>query len=420
MLIPSIDLRQGRAVQLRGGRELVLDAGDPAPWLTRFSRIGDVAVVDLDAALGTGEHRNQIAAMCAQARCRVGGGIRDLATARFYLDTGATQIVLGTRAEPELLRQLPVARVIAALDARDGEVVVDGWRTATGRSVFDRIAELRPFVAGFLVTVVEREGRMTGIDLELAKALRAAAGDRSLTLAGGIRSPEDVRELDRLGVDAQVGMALYTGAFDEADALAALLIGEPPWPTVIVDDLGVALGLCWSDPASLRAALQQGRGIYHSRRRGLWVKGATSGATQELLGVDLDCDRDALRFRVRQHGAGFCHQATATCWGATAGLPALTARIAAAATGTDPASYTRRLLADPDLLRAKLIEEAAELAAANDPEAVAAEAADLLYFTAVAMQRAGVRLAEVAAVLDRRATTVTRRPGNAKPRAVQP
>ncbi len=417
MILPSIDLMNGRAVQLRGGKDLVLDAGDPWPWLERFARVGEVAIVDLDAALGRGDHRELIAALCARAPCRVGGGIRSVEQALAWLDAGATKVVLGTRAEPELLRQLPRSRVVAALDAMHGEVVVDGWRTRTGRSVHERIAELRPFVSGFLVTFVEREGRLAGLDLDAVQALRSAAGDAELVVAGGVATPQDVALLDRLGIDAQVGMALYQDVFHEADALAAMLPADALWPTVVCDEHGTALGLCWSDRESLQAALREGRGIYHSRQRGLWRKGDTSGAHQDLLRVDLDCDRDALRFVVRQHGEGFCHRATWTCWGPARGLPAAAARIAAAAAGDDAGSYTKKLLADPAWLASKLREEAGELADTTDAAAAAAEAADLVYFALVALQRRGGSLADVGRELDRRALAVRRRPGLPKPEA---
>ena len=417
MILPSIDLQRGCAVQLRGGAEFVLDAGDPMPWLERFARTGDIAVVDLDAALGTGDNRALVHTMCARASCRVGGGIRDYDTARGMLDAGAAAIVLGTRAEPALLSRLPRGRTFAALDAHNGEIVVDGWRTRTGRSVAAAMAELQPYVRGFLVTFVEREGRLCGLDLDAVRSLRAAAGDRELVIAGGVQSAADVAALHSLGIDAQVGMALYTGRFEIADVLIALLPERPSddlWPTVVVDERGQALGLCWSNATSLRTALAEGRGVYHSRRRGLWRKGDSSGAVQQLLRVELDCDRDALRFVVRQHGSGFCHTGAATCWGPLRGLAGLAQRVATAAGGQDAASYTRRLLADPRWLRDKLVEEADELAHAEGNDAVAAEAADVLYFTAVALQRAGIGWAAVEAELDRRANTVTRRPGRSK------
>lgn len=418
MIVPSIDLVRGRAVQLVGGREQALDAGDPAPWFTRFTVAGEVAVVDLDAARGEGSNREQIAALCGAGPCRVGGGIRDLATARWWLDAGAAHIVIGTAAQPGLLRELPRERVIVALDSVDGEVVVDGWRERTGCSLEARLAELQGLAGGFLVTLVEREGRMVGADLERARQVVQAAGDTRVTIAGGVTTPAEVAALDQMGADAQVGMALYTGAMSLGAAVAAPLTSDRAdglIATVVTDELGIALGLAWSSRESIRQAVNERRGIYQSRTRGRWIKGQTSGATQELLRVDLDCDRDAARFTVRQAGAGFCHTGTPTCWGGAPALTALERTLRRRATTPTAGSYTARLLADPALLRDKLLEEAAELGAANSIREVTCEAADVLYFTAVRMAAAGVTLADVNRELARRALRVSRRRGDRKP-----
>ena len=418
MIVPSIDLMQGQAVQLVGGREKVLDAGDPRPIAEQFRLAGEIAVVDLDAALGRGSNAGLIRELLRIAPCRVGGGIRAAEAARAWLDAGATQVVLGTAAVREVLAALPRERVVAALDAVEGEVVVDGWRTRTGRDVFDAMQDLRDLVDGFLVTFVAREGRLQGRDLARAEKLRAAAGDVRLTVAGGIATVDEVAALDRLGIDAQVGMALYTGRLDLADAIAAPLTSDRPdglWPTVVADERGAALGLAWSNRESLRAAVRERAGVYHSRTRGLWHKGATSGATQELLRIDLDCDRDALRFTVRQHGSGFCHRGTRTCWGDMGGLGTLARRLEERRRAAPDGSYTRRLLDDPVLLRSKLVEEARELALAGTHDEVVGEAADVLYFTLAALTKAGVPLEEVEAELDRRSLRVTRRRGDAKP-----
>ena len=417
MIIPSIDIEGGETVQLVGGRDRVLSAGDPRPLARRFGRTGDVAVIDLDAARGRGSNRALIDTLLELAPCRVGGGIRDFASAARWLDAGAQKIIIGTAASVPLLRRLPRERVIAALDGVDGELVVEGWQTRTGVPVLDRMAELREHVCGFLVTFVEREGRMQGIDIELVRRLQVVAGDARLTVAGGIRDASEVAALDAFGIDAQVGMALYTGRFDIADVLAAMLRSERDdglWPTLVCDDLGQTLGLVWSSGESLREALRSGMGVYQSRSRGRWEKGATSGNHQTLLRVAPDCDRDALRFTVRQHGEGFCHLGTWDCFGDSFGLADLERRIRARSLAAPAGSYTRRLLDNPELLRAKLEEEAGELARASTPDEVREEAADLLYFVLTRLRRAGVSLASVGEVLDRRALAFTRRGGEAK------
>jgi phosphoribosyl-ATP pyrophosphohydrolase len=417
MIVPSIDLMNGNAVQLIGGEKKEIDAGDPMPIAERFAVVGEIAVIDLDAALGRGSNREVIRELCRRYPCRVGGGIRDRETAVAWLDAGAEKIILGTAAESELLSRLPRERVIAALDAREGEVVVEGWRKGTGRGIVERIGELRDHVGGFLVTFVEREGRMLGTDMERVAEVVDAAGDADVTVAGGVTTPEEIAAIDRLGADVQVGMALYSGVLDLADGFAAPLRSDRPdglWPTVVADESNRVLGLVYSDLESVRAAVRERRGAYHSRSRGLWIKGLTSGDTQELVRVDTDCDRDALRFRVRQRGGGFCHTGTRTCFGKERGLAALLETLDGRAAAAPVGSYTKRLLDDPALLGAKLREEASELAEA-EPGQAAHEAADLIYFTAVAMTRAGVTLEQVERELDLRGLRVTRRPGDAKP-----
>ncbi len=418
MIIPSIDIRGGQAVQLIGGKTLAIEAGDPMPIAERFAVAGEIAVIDLDAAMGTGDNRALIDRLVARFPCRVGGGIRDEGAARRLLDAGARKVILGTAAEPELLSKLPPERVIAALDGNKGEVVVEGWTRGTGRRVLERIVELRELVGGFLVTFVEREGRMGGMDFDAVRLVVEAAGRTRVTVAGGVATAGEIGEIDRIGADAQIGMALYSGKMELGDGIAAPLRSERSdglWPTVVCDELGTALGLAYSDAESVREAVRTRSGVYRSRRRGLWRKGELSGNAQELIRIDLDCDRDTLRFTVRQQGEGFCHERTRTCWGDDGGISGLMRRLQQRVRSAPAGSYTARLLHDPELLRAKLVEEANELAAAPSNEA-AAEAADLLYFAMTAMARAGVGLAEVAGVLDRRALKLTRRPGDAKPK----
>jgi phosphoribosyl-ATP pyrophosphohydrolase len=414
VIIPSIDLVGGRAVQLIGGETEAIDAGDPRPILARFSIAGEVAVIDIDAARGEGSNSELISELCGQASIRVGGGIRDVETAIEWLDRGVAKVILGTAATPEILSQLPPERVIVALDSRDGVLVTNGWRHSTGASVMDRIRELRSLCGGFLVTFVELEGQMGGTDLERARSMIEAAEGTLLTIAGGVTTTDEISDLDRMGADAQVGMALYSGRMTLPEAITAVLTTERAdglWPTVVVDERGTALGLAWSSADSLNQAVQRRRGIYQSRSRGLWEKGATSGSTQELLRVDIDCDRDAIRFTVRQHGAGFCHLGTRSCWGEDHGIGRLSRRLAQIADGPPPeGSNTARLLNDPDLLRAKLREEANELAQAESPEDVIAEAADILYFTLVKGAASGVSVADIEDELDRRALRLRRRP----------
>jgi len=414
MIVPSIDIMGGRAVQLRRGSEFVMDGGDPLERLDEFSVAGDVAVVDLDAALGQGSNAALIRDLVRRAPCRVGGGIRDLETARRWLDAGAVQLMIGTAATPEFCGALPRERVIAAVDAKRGEVVVDGWRRLTGVPVLEQVRALAPVVGGFLFTQVEKEGEMRGFDnAAVAAVVRSAEGAR-VTAAGGITTSAEVAELDRIGADAQIGMAIYMGKLSLGDAVAAPLVKPLPgdvWPTVVCDEAGHTLGLVWSTRESLARAVAERRGIYWSRsRQSLWVKGETSGNSQQLVRVDLDCDRDALRFTVRQAGVGFCHLNRRSCWESEFDLADLERTLADRIARPVPGSGTARLLADPELLGAKLREEADELAEAKSSEDVVRETADVFYMALVALARSGGTLADVRAELARRHRAVSRRP----------
>lgn len=414
MIVPSIDIVGGSTVQLVGGETHALDAGDPVRVLERLRRVGEVAVVDIDAARGEGDNSGVVEEMCRMAPIRVGGGIRTPERALDWLDAGASKVIIGTAADEQFLSQLPPERVIVALDARDGTVVTHGWRETSGHDLLASVERLRDFCGGFLVTFVEREGLMLGTDLDLARDVVARAGDTKVTIAGGITEPEEIAALDRIGADAQVGMALYTGRLGLAEAFASPLVSDRPdglWPTVVVDENDIALGLAYSSAESLAAAIETGRGVYQSRKRGLWVKGETSGETQDLLDVSADCDRDTLRFRVRQTGA-FCHEGTRTCWGEDHGLSRLERRLAGIVRERPEGSNTVRLVDEPELLAAKIIEEAGELAA---PDAdIAHEAADILYFALVKSVAAGISVEEIQRVLDHREARVRRRPMKSK------
>ena len=188
--------------------------------------------------------------------------------------------------------------------------------------------------------------------------------------------------------------------------------------TVVTDEHGVALGLVWSSEESIAEALKTGTGVYQSRKRGLWYKGATSGDTQELVHIGFDCDKDCLTFRVRQKGRGFCHLGTASCWGPHAGLSRLEKTLQDRKRDAPEGSYTARLFNDPKLVQAKIKEEADELCEATSKEDIASEAADLIYFALARCVAAGVNLEGIEKNLDLKSLKVKRRKGDAKPQYV--
>jgi phosphoribosyl-ATP pyrophosphohydrolase / phosphoribosyl-AMP cyclohydrolase / histidinol dehydrogenase len=190
------------------------------------------------------------------------------------------------------------------------------------------------------------------------------------------------------------------------------------YPTTVADERGVALGLVYSNKESIAEALKTGAGVYHSRKRGLWHKGASSGDIQELINIGFDCDKDCLVFRVRQKGRGFCHLGTMSCWGPVAGLSRLQRTLQERKQDAPEGSYTARLFNDPKLVNAKIKEEADELCAATSKEDIASEAADLLYFALARCVAADVSLEDIEANLDLKSLKVKRRKGDAKPQYV--
>jgi phosphoribosylformimino-5-aminoimidazole carboxamide ribotide isomerase len=220
MLIPSIDLQEGHVVQLVQGERLAIEAPDPEPWIARFSRFPRVQLIDLDAARGRGDNAALVASICGRLPCRVGGGIRSVERARAVLDLGAHAVIASSALFRDgavdavfarsLAEAVGVDRVIAAVDSRGGRVAIHGWKTILPVTAVEAVRALEPFCAEFLYTHVDTEGLMQGTDLAAIMAVRRATS-RRVTAAGGITTWDEIDRLDATGVDAVVGMAIYTG-----------------------------------------------------------------------------------------------------------------------------------------------------------------------------------------------------------------
>jgi phosphoribosylformimino-5-aminoimidazole carboxamide ribotide isomerase len=220
MLIPSIDLQDGHVVQLVQGERLAIEAPDPEPWIARFSTFPRVQLIDLDAARGRGDHAEMVDAICRRLPCRVGGGIRSVERARRVLAGGAHAVIVSSSmfrdgaVDVAFARSLAEAvgpeRVIAAVDSRGGHVVIHGWKTALPLTAVDAVRALEPYCSEFLYTHVDNEGLMQGTDMSAILAVRDATA-RRVTAAGGITTWQEIDALDARGVDAVVGMAIYTG-----------------------------------------------------------------------------------------------------------------------------------------------------------------------------------------------------------------
>ncbi len=227
MLIPCIDLQDGQAVQLVHGRKRELSVADIFGLLKSFRNYKWLHIIDLDAAIGTGNNRKLLGALTQAARhehglrVRIGGGIRTTSRAKAVLKHGARQIIVGSAAfkagkvNVSFLQSLRNAigrgAIVIALDTVKGEVVVKGWRRRTRIHPESVMGELEPFCAAFLCTDVDREGTMTGANLGWFRKLRASTA-LPIIAAGGISSKREIKALEKLKMDAAVGMALYKNA----------------------------------------------------------------------------------------------------------------------------------------------------------------------------------------------------------------
>jgi len=411
MIIPSIDLSRGKAVQLRQGREKVIERDDPLALAAEFDRYGEVAVVDLDAAIGQGDNEPLVRELCAIAECRVGGGVRSVEKAVQLVGAGAQKVIVGTKAFTaagvdevflgELSQAVGRERVVVAIDAYQGELVTRGWRHRTGIRVLDVVEALHPYAGELLFTSVEHEGLMRGTDLALVQQVTERARV-PVTVAGGIGSPEDVAQVSALNAHVQLGMAIYSGAMTLAQAFSAAVNWHAGLvPTIACDLSGQVLMLAYSSPESLQETLVSGKVCYYSRsRRSIWRKGETSGNVQRLLRARMDCDRDALLFTVAQEGVA-CHTGNYSCFGGRRfSLYELEEVIISRLQDPPPGSYTASL--SEDQVRAKLLEEANEVVSASGREELIWEAADVLYFLTLLLAKRKVGLEAVLRELRRR------------------
>ncbi len=219
MLIPSIDLMGGKIVQLVGGEKKALEFTEFEPWIQRFLSFPLVQLIDLDAAMQKGNNRRLVEEISRRLPCQVGGGIRSIESARAVLESGARSVILGSAlvrdGQPDakfaerLASSLGSEHLVFAIDCRGGKVSIAGWREQTTISPMEMILQLEAWCAAFLYTHIDTEGTMQGFPMEAVRPLRAAT-QRRLFVAGGIRSREEIDELDRCQMDAVVGMAIYT------------------------------------------------------------------------------------------------------------------------------------------------------------------------------------------------------------------
>lgn len=430
MVIASIDLKGGHVVQLKNGKDLVLQRDDADNLINDFNKYGEVAIIDLDQALrntdekGNTPNTELLKSLLRKGNVRVGGGIRDVKKARELISLGAEKVIVGSAAwnadrkskdDPILntafLEELTAAvgkqRVIISVDAINGKIALKGWTETADISLVEGAKEAEKYASELLFTCVEKEGCMQGTDMDLVKQLRDAVSCR-VVAAGGINSLEQIVALEKMGCDVQLGMALYTGVVSLKDAFIGCLDFEKTdgmIPVIAQSEHGEVLMMGYSNKEAFEKSFETGKLTFFSRTRNtLWTKGETSGHFLELKKVRADCDRDTVLATVNNIG-GACHTGSYTCFGSDpderSSMERLYSTIAERFANPRPGSYTATL--NDKRVREKVMEEAEELCdEAETKEDVIWEAADLLYFVSVLLYKEGVDWKDVYDELDKR------------------
>lgn len=429
MVISSIDMKDGHVVQLKNGKDLMLQRDDADNLISEFNKYGEVAIIDLDQALrntdekGNTKNTELLKHLLRLGNVRVGGGIRDVKKARELISLGAEKVIIGSAAwksnpkegesvlNEEFLEELCNAvgkqRVIISVDSINGKIAVRGWTEALNIPLIEGAKQAEKYCSELLFTCVEKEGCMQGTDMEACRELRKAVSCR-VVAAGGVNSLEEIRELEKLGCDVQLGMALYTKKVSLKDAFINCLDFEKVnglIPVIAQSAAGEVLMLGYADKEAFEKSFESGKLTFFSRTRNkLWTKGETSGHFLELVKMRADCDRDTVLATVLPHG-GVCHTGSYTCFTSEAdpksNLERLYSTIAERFANPRPGSYTATL--DAKRVREKVMEEAEELTdEAETREDVIWEAADLIYFVSVLMYKEGVTWKDVYDELDKR------------------
>lgn len=429
MVIASIDMKDGHVVQLKNGKDLVLQRDDADALIADFNKYGEVAIIDLDQALrntdvkGNTPNTELLKSLLRKGNVRVGGGIRDVKKAKELISLGAEKVIVGSAAwnadrkadsDPilnaafleELVAAIGKQRVIISVDAINGKIALKGWTETANISLIEGAKEAEKYASELLFTCVEKEGCMQGTDMNMCRQLREAVKCR-VVAAGGVNSLEQIAELEKLGCDVQLGMALYTGAVSLKDSFMACLDWEKTdgmIPVIAQSINGEVLMMGYSNKEAVAKTFETGKLTFFSRTRNvLWTKGETSGHFLEVVKMRVDCDRDTILATVIPHG-GVCHTGSFTCFGAEpdekSSMERLYGTISERFANPRPGSYTATL--NDKRVREKVEEEAEEICEAEGKDEVIWEAADLLYFVSVLMYKEGVTWQDVYNELDRR------------------
>ena len=429
MVISSIDLKDGHVVQLKNGKDLVLQRDDADKLIGDFNKYGEVAIIDLDAAMrntdekGNTKNTALLKSLLRKGNVRVGGGIRDVKKARQLLSLGAEKVIIGSAAwnsgrksaeDPilntafldELTSAIGKEHVIISVDAINGKIALKGWTETANIDLIEGAKAAEKYAGELLFTCVEKEGCMQGTDMSMVKSLRDAVKCR-VVAAGGVNSLEQIVELERLGCDVQLGMALYTGKVSLKESFISCIDWDKVdgmVPVIAQSMNQEVLMMGYSNREALEKTFETGKLTFFSRtRKTLWTKGETSNNFLNLVKMRVECDRDTILATVIPEGPT-CHTGSWTCFTTSpderSTMERLYGTISERFANPKPGSYTATL--NDKRVREKVMEEAEELTEAEGKDEVIWEAADLLYFASVLMYKEGVTWQDVYDELDKR------------------
>ena len=428
MVISSIDLKDGHVVQLKNGRDLVIQRDDADNLINEFNFYGEVAVIDLDAAMrnvdakGNTVNTNLLKSLLRKGNVRTGGGIHTVKRARELISLGAEKVIIGSSAwnknpssndsvlNTEFLEELVQAigkqRIIISVDAINGKIAVKGWTETIDVSLIEGAKQAEQYCSELLFTCVEKEGCMQGTNMDMAQELRNAVKCR-VVVAGGVSTESEIEQLEKMGCDVQLGMALYTNKVSLKDSFIRCLDWKKTdglIPVIAQSEHGEVLMMGYANHEAFKKTFDTKKLTFWSRTRNtLWTKGETSGHFLEVKKLRADCDRDTVLATVVPHG-GVCHTGSFNCFSSEAdeksSMERLYGTIAERFANPKPGSYTATL--DSKRVREKIEEEAEELCEADGKDEVIWEAADLLYFVSVLMYKEGVNWNDIYSELDRR------------------
>lgn len=317
MIIPSIDIMGGKAVQLKQGKEKVYENENIDNILEQYRLFPEINVIDLDSAMGKGDNKELIKRICQKVDCNIGGGIRSIELAKEYIEAGAKRIMIGTKATKEFLEQLPKEKVIVALDTKKGKLATYGWQKLEDQDIYKKMQELENYCEKYLITNVNVEGLNSGTDLQFFQTL-VGKTKNDIMVAGGITTLEEIKAIHELGFDQVLGMAITSGKLNLVDCYIKIMNFQKQdglIPTIVQDiETKEVLMLAYSNVDSIKKTFELKLATYYSRsRKQLWTKGEKSGNIQKIEKIYLDCDSDTLLFLVKQKGVA-CHRNKRTCF----------------------------------------------------------------------------------------------------------